>query len=1032
MVSGGDNRTILKPRNDDRTYKQVVLSNGLQVLLVSDPDTDKAAAAMDIHVGSYSDPEGLQGLAHFLEHMLFYASVKYPKEGMYKKFLSEHGGYANAYTGHQHTNYHFDVNAGHLEEALDRFAQFFICPLLSPEATSREIHAVDSENSKNLLSDSWRLCQLQKHFSSKDHPYHKYETGNKITLHTRPNARGIDIREELLRFYNKQYSAGLMCLTVYGKEPVTKLENIVRKKFSQIKNNNIEAPRFPGQPCLPEHLKIMVKSFPVRDQNVLAVTWPVIPSIRQYKKGASQYVQHFLESEAQGSLIALLKKLGWANSLSASEDGTLDYAFFSIYMELTNAGQENVQEVLNFLFQYIKLLQQQGIVAWIFDEKRVMNSTWFNFKDKADPIEYVVGLSDSMQNYPVEDWLATDALFSDYDLSAISALAHQLQPQKVRIFCSSKAYEMEATDVEPWYGTPFSVEKIDDLVIKRWGESHVDARLHLPSPNIFLPTDFSIKVPEEEKGHPIVIRKSSFSKLWYKRGTEFKTPKAYVYLSFNCPESNNSPEATILTYIFTWLLADEMAEYAYYTGLAGLHYSVHASKDGLEVVVEGYHDKLMSLTEKLVEKIVNFQMKEDRFAFVKEKVVRNYANMRFMQPHGQAHYEINHILSHGAWHLTECLDVLPSIDAQAFTVFFPRLLSRMFVEALVGGNVTRSEATTLMQHVEETLSKGPLVSIRAPSFSQMPERRIMCLEAGTEWLYPTAGFNPDDENSAVGIFFQAERDCSRSNVLLELFTMTAKEQHFNQLRTVEQLGYFVDLYEKHYENIRGVQITIQSTIKDPTHLDQRTEAFFLMFERELQKMTDEDFKNHAAVLLDVKMEKYKNLWEESDFYWREINGGSLQFDRSDMEVQALKELKKEDLIAFFNQKIRCNGSERKKLSVHVFGNQHHRQLAIAKGEVTVPASYGNGVSNGHGTSNGHHLTSNGTAPVTTMADADSCKHLPTGQEVIEFPLKPDNLQHISSTLNGHSDQSGRTPIRIDNVQVFKRSQSFYCSPKVAL
>jgi len=42
-------------------------------------------------------------------------------------------------------------------------------------------------------------------------------TGNKITLHTRPNARGIDVREELLCFYNKYYSAGLMALTVYGK-----------------------------------------------------------------------------------------------------------------------------------------------------------------------------------------------------------------------------------------------------------------------------------------------------------------------------------------------------------------------------------------------------------------------------------------------------------------------------------------------------------------------------------------------------------------------------------------------------------------------------------------------------------------------------------------------------------------------------------------------------------------------------------------------------------------------------------------------
>jgi hypothetical protein len=43
-------------------------------------------------------------------------------------------------------------------------------------------------------------------------------------------------------------------------------------------------------------------------------------------------------------------------------------------------------------------------------------------------------------------------------------------------------------------------------------------------------------------------------------------------------------------------------------------------------------------------------------------------------------------------------------------------------------------------------------------------------------------------------------------------------------------------------------------------------------------------QNHAAVLMDVKMEKYKNLWEESDFYRREINGGSLQFDRRDIEV----------------------------------------------------------------------------------------------------------------------------------------------------
>lgn len=125
-------------------------------------------------------------------------------------------------------------------------------------------------------------------------------TGNKITLHTRPNARGIDIREELLKFYDNNYSAGLMCLTVYGKgiylllsplydrqldvlpmrkiniplvviiiiykpclfaESVTKLETLVREKFSLTKNNSVEVPGFPGQPCSPEHLKVRIFTY---------------------------------------------------------------------------------------------------------------------------------------------------------------------------------------------------------------------------------------------------------------------------------------------------------------------------------------------------------------------------------------------------------------------------------------------------------------------------------------------------------------------------------------------------------------------------------------------------------------------------------------------------------------------------------------------------------------------------------------------------------------------------------------------------
>lgn len=86
------------PSVDENDYKLITLDNCMQCLLISDKTTEKAAAAVDVRVGSLSDPEDLPGLAHFLEHMLFYSSEKYPKEDEYSQWISEHGGHTNAYT----------------------------------------------------------------------------------------------------------------------------------------------------------------------------------------------------------------------------------------------------------------------------------------------------------------------------------------------------------------------------------------------------------------------------------------------------------------------------------------------------------------------------------------------------------------------------------------------------------------------------------------------------------------------------------------------------------------------------------------------------------------------------------------------------------------------------------------------------------------------------------------------------------------------------------------------------------------------
>jgi hypothetical protein len=144
-----------------------------------------------------------------------------------------------------------------------------------------------------------------------------------------------------------------------------------------------------------------------------------------------------------------------------------------------------------------------------------------------------------------------------------------------------------------------------------------------------------------------------------------------------------------------------------------------------------------------------------------------------------------------------------------------------------------------------------------------------------------------------------------------------------------------------------------------------------------------------------------------------------------VQVKALKELQKEDLITFFNQKIQCNGPERKKLSVHVFGNQHHRQLAIAKGEVTVPASYTNSASMTGLTNAIPPSKQNGLMITST----NGCN----GVDITEWKVQADMNLQLGDKVSLQADhESMKTPMRIDNVQVFKRSQSFYCSPRVAL
>ncbi|GMY19416.1 insulin-degrading enzyme-like 1, peroxisomal [Fagus crenata] len=919
---------------------------------------------------------------------------------LYDNDKQMNGGFTNAFTDSENTNYYFDVDANCFEEASDRFAQFFIKPLMSADATMREIKAVDSEYQRNFLSDCWRMNQLQKHLSREDHPYHKFSTGNSDTLEVRPKAKGLDTRLELIKFYEENYSANLMHLVIYAKETLNKIQSMVEEKFQDIRNTNRSCFYFPGQPCTLEHLQILVKAVPIQPVHKLSILWPITLGIKHYKEGPCKYLCYLIGHEGEGSLFFILKTFGWATDLCVGvAKETLEYSFFKVVIDLTDAGHVHMQDIIGLLFKYIDLLKQSGIPKWIFDELSGVCERKFHYRDKIRPIEYVVYVASNMKRHPPKDWLVGSSLPSVFNPSIIQMVLEELSIDNIQIFWESKNFEGATENVEPWYGTKYSIQKITHAMIQEWKLCAPNANLHLPESNKFIPTDLSLKSAQENVKFPVLLKNSSYSRSWYKPDTMFSTPKAYVKIYFNCPHSGNSPKEEVLTEIFRHLLMDCLNEYGYYARVAGLDYDISHANCGFQVTLLGYNHKLRILLEHVTEKIVSFEVKPDRFSVIKEMVTKDYQNFKFQKPYEQALDYCSLILHHHMWSWMEKHGILPHLEAKDLAEFVPVMLSKAFLECYIAGNIETSEAKSMIQHIEDVFFSGPNPLSQALSPSEHVTNGVVKLERGMSYFYPAVGLNPNDENSALVHYIQVHRDDVVLNVKLKLFVRIAKQPAFHQLRSVEQLGYTTKLTERNDSGIRGLQFYIQSTVKGPGNIDlrvqeflkkfgntyesklcefinesksnvkalreesewpehsdgtlefvrkeswspgkidSRVEAFLRILESKLSEMTSEEFQRNVNELIEMMLdEKHKNLREESEFYWKEIYDGTKKFDRKESQVAALKELTKQEFIDFFNDYIKVGAPERKTLSIGVYGKLHSAEYTTEKSDPVLPYS----------------------------------------------------------------------------------------------
>ena len=227
-----DNFNIIKTIYDKRIIEGIILKNNIKIILISDKNSVKSYCGVGVNVGCWHDT--FEGIAHFLEHLLFLGNEKFPDTNSLQKYLSESGGFSNAYTDDSKTVYYFETEHTFLEKGIEQISNFFIKPLFLQKHIDTEKKIINSEHEKNINSNFWIIQQLMLQFI-KNKEYNKFGTGNNKTL---KNTNKLDIQN----FFDTFYSSNNLNVCIVDNIEINEMKNKYLKYFNDIPNiekNNI-------------------------------------------------------------------------------------------------------------------------------------------------------------------------------------------------------------------------------------------------------------------------------------------------------------------------------------------------------------------------------------------------------------------------------------------------------------------------------------------------------------------------------------------------------------------------------------------------------------------------------------------------------------------------------------------------------------------------------------------------------------------------------------------------------------------------
>lgn len=374
--------------------KKYQLKNGLNVLLLENHKSPVVSVQMWVKTGSADETKGVEGISHFIEHLVFKGTKKY-NVGEIASTVEAAGGELNAYTSFDQTVFYVTISKQFSDTALDVISEMMGRPRFDVDEIDKEREVVLEEIKRGEDSPSRRLSQALFSEMFKKHPYGIPVIGYDKVI-KKVSAKKIK------EYFDSRYVPSNMFLVVAGDFQSAEMKTKVRQYFGDFKPNKLKKVKRPKEPQQ-RTVRLKVEKVPFQ-QTSFYISWRT-PSIKHKDNPALDVLSMILGSGDSSRLVDSLRiKDLVVNSVGSFSYSMQDDGLFAVSASVEEANIEKAfggiqNELIRILNEAPSKEELQKIVTNLASHEIYSMETVDNIARKAGSNEFYMGDHDHFKKY---------------------------------------------------------------------------------------------------------------------------------------------------------------------------------------------------------------------------------------------------------------------------------------------------------------------------------------------------------------------------------------------------------------------------------------------------------------------------------------------------------------------------------------------------------------------------------------------------------------------------------------------------------